>query len=196
MWRLARACGLARVVAAAIALVVSAGFSATAGQDLVRRDPHEVEAAYIRNFARYVTWPVGALPAPGAPWCVGVLGRDSFVGVLERTLRGRAEQGRPFEVHRAASLWELPVCQIVFVGHDDPGRRRLALRALHGKPVLTVGDAPEFLRGGGMIQFVVGDTVQMSINLDQARAGSLQIQTKMLEVSREVLEGGIVKVMR
>ena len=183
-------------MAAAITLVVSAGFSATAAQDLVRRDPHEVEAAYIRNFARYVTWPVGALPAPGAPWCVGVLGRDSFVGVLERTLRGRAEQGRPFEVHRAASLWELPVCQIVFVGHDDPGRRRLALRALHGKPVLTVGDAPEFLRGGGMIQFVVGDTVQMSINLDQARAGSLQIQTKMLEVSREVLEGGIVKVMR
>jgi hypothetical protein len=183
-------------VAAAIMLVVSARFSATAGQDLGARDPSVVEAAYIRNFARYVTWPAGALPAPGAPWRVGVLGRDSFVEVLERTLRGRTEQGRPFEIHRAASLWELPVCQIIFVGQADPGERRLTLRALHGKPVLTVGDAPEFLREGGVIEFVVGNTVQMGINLDQARAGSLQIQTKMLEVSREVLESGIVKVMR
>jgi hypothetical protein len=88
------------------------------------------------------------------------------------------------------------VCQIVFVGYDDPGRRQRALRALHGKPVLTVGDAPEFLREGGVIQLVVRDTVQMSVSLDQARAGSLQIQTKILEVSREVLENGIVKVMR
>jgi hypothetical protein len=177
-------------------LVVPAVFSATAGQVLVTRDPREVEAAYIRNFARYVSWPPGALPAPGASWCIGVLGRGSFVEVLETTLRGRTEQGRPFEVHRAGSLRELPACQIVFVGHEDPGRRRRALGALHGKPVLTVGDAPDFLREGGVIQFVVGDTVQMSISLDQARAGSLHIQTKMLEVSREVLEDGIVKVMR
>jgi hypothetical protein len=183
-------------VAAVITLVVSAGFGATARPDPVTRDPREVEAAYIRNFARYVTWPAGGLPAPGAPWCVGVLGRDSFVEVLERTLRGRTEQGHPFEIHGAASLWELPVCQIVFVGYDDPGRRQRALRALHGKPVLTVGDAPEFLREGGVIQLVVRDTVQMSVSLDQARAGSLQIQTKILEVSREVLENGIVKVMR
>ncbi len=183
-------------MASAIALVLSAGFSATAGQDLVTRDARAVEAASIRNFARYVTWPAVALPAPGAPWCVGVLGRDSFVEVLERTLRGRTEQGRPFEIRRAGSPWELPACQIVFVGDDDPARRRRALRALGGKPVLTVGDAPEFLREGGVIQFVVGDTVQMSVSLDQARAGSLQIQTKMLEVSREVLENGIVKVMR
>lgn len=183
-------------MAAAIALVLSAGFSVTAGQALVTPDPREVEAAYMRNFARYVSWPAGALPAPGAPWRVGVLGRDSFAEVLERTLRGRTEQGRAFEIHRAASVWDLPACQIVFVGEDDPGRRRRALRALEGKPVLTVGDAPEFLREGGVIQFVVGDTVRMSVSLDQARAGSLQIQTKMLEVSREVLENGIVKVMR
>jgi len=36
----------------------------------------------------------------------------------------------------------------------------------------------------------------MSINLDQARAVSLTIQTKMLEVSSEILENGELRRMR
>ena len=46
------------------------------------------------------------------------------------------------------------------------------------------------MQEGGIIRFQVGDRVEMSINLDQARAVSLLIQTKMLEVSIEVLENG------
>jgi hypothetical protein len=59
-----------------------------------------------------------------------------------------------------------------------------------------VGDAPDFLQEGGIIQFQIEDRVEMSINLDQARSASLAIQTKMLEVSRNVVENGVVKNWR
>ena len=36
----------------------------------------------------------------------------------------------------------------------------------------------------------------MSVNLDQARSASLHIQTKMLEVSHQVLENGVIREMR
>lgn len=166
------------------------------GQESAAERPSKVMAAFLRNFAHYVTWPDTAFSDARSPWHVCVLGRDPFGDVLEKTLQGRAEQGRPFEVLRADTPDELPACQIVYVSYEAQDRRRAALAALKRQPVLTVGDTPDFLMEGGIIQFNVGDRVSMSINLDQARSASLLIQTKMLEVSHQVLEAGILRTLR
>lgn len=167
-----------------------------AGQDWATKDPYKVEAAFLRNFARYVTWPAGAFAVPGSPWRIGILGRDPFGDILEKTFRGRTEQGRPFEIFRADTLEELPECNIVFVAYRNAAKRRAVLAELRGKPVLTVGDAAEFLLEGGIIRFEVGDRVKMSINLDHARSASLTIQTKMLEVVDQVVENGVMRRLR
>ena len=167
-----------------------------AGQEFVKANPSNVEAAFLRNFARYVTWPAHAFADESSPWNICILGSDPFGEVLEKTFKGRTEQGRPFEIFRADTLNELPECQIVFVAYKDAARRRAALTGLKNRPVLTVADAPGFLREGGIIRFQVGDYVEMSINLDQARSVSLKIQTKMLEVTREVVENGAVRRRR
>jgi len=170
--------------------------SLSASQVLVTENPNKVEAAFLRNFARYVTWPPGVFADDNSSWRIGILGNDPFGDVLDNTLTGRTEQGRSFEIVRADSLNELLGCQIVFVAYQDASKRRAALAALKNRPVLTVSDAPEFLQEGGIIQFHVGDRVEMGINLDQSRSASLTIQTKMLEVSREVVENGEVKRWR
>jgi hypothetical protein len=82
------------------------------------------------------------------------------------------------------------------VAYQDAARRRAALNGLKNRPVLTVGRAPGFLREGGIIRFQVSDYVEMSVNLDQARSASLKIQTKMLEVTHEVVENGVVRRRR
>ena len=145
----------------------------------------------MRNFARYVTWPANAFADDRSPWNICILGSDPFGEVLEKTFTGRTEQGRTFEIFRADSLAELPPCQIVFVAYQDAARRRAALTGLKNRPVLTVANASGFLREGGIIRFQVKDHVELSINLDQARSVSLQIQTKMLEVTHEVVENGV-----
>ena len=166
------------------------------GQELVTENPNKVKAAFLRNFAHYVTWPAGAFAGPRSPWRICVLGRDPFGEVLEKTFKGRTEQGRPFEIYRADTLDKLPPCQIVYVAYSDPRSRRAALEELKGRPVLTVGDTADFLHEGGIIRFEVRDRVTMGINLDQARAASLAIPTKMLEVSSEVVENGVVRKVR
>jgi hypothetical protein len=167
-----------------------------ASQVLVTENPYKVEAAFLRNFARYVTWPSQAFADEHSPWHFCILGGDRFDDVLEKTLSGRTEQGRSFEIFRAETLDQLPSCQIVFVGYKDATKRRAALASLKSLPVLTVGDAPEFLREGGVVRFHVEDHVEISVNLDQARAVSLAIPTKMLEVSREVVENGALRRWR
>jgi hypothetical protein len=167
-----------------------------AAQEMPPQDPDRVKAAFIRHFAHYVTWPPEALPAEGASWCVGVLGADPFGEALESALKGRTEQGRPFRIVRADAVEQLPPCHIVFVAYKDAVKRRAALGGLRNKPVLSVGDAPEFLHEGGVVQFQVSDRVRMSINLDQARTVSLTIQTRMLEVCSDVLENGVIRHVR
>jgi hypothetical protein len=167
-----------------------------AGQESAKVNPSKVEAAFLRNFARYVTWPAHVFTSDRSPWNICILGSDPFGEVFDKTFEGRMEQGRLFKIFRADTLAELPPCQIVFVTYPDAAKRRAALDALKKQPVLTVGDAPDFLRDGGIVRFHVSDRVEMSVNLDQARSVSLKIQTKMLEVSREVVENGAVRRLR
>ncbi|WP_284619403.1 YfiR family protein [Aquabacterium humicola] len=155
-----------------------------------------LESAFLRNFARYVTWPSAAFASERAPWRVCVLGAEHLDDTLEKTLQSRTEQGRSFAVIRGVAAQQLPTCQIAYIGYRNAATRSAALAELKRQPVLTVGDAPEFLNEGGIIRLRPGERLEMSINLDQARAASLTIPTKMLEVSRDVVENGTLRRWR
>lgn len=164
-----------------------------AAEDSQRTNATRIQAAFLRNFAHYVTWPDRAFVSGNAPWRICVLGGDPFGDALDDTFKGRTEQGRPFEIVRAETAADIAACQIVFVAYRTSASRRAALAELDDRPVLTVGDAPEFLQEGGMIRFQVSDHVEFGVNLDRTRSASLKMQTRMLEVAREVVENGVTR---
>lgn len=155
-----------------------------------------VEAAFLRNFAHYITWPASAFADDRSPWRICVLGKDPFGDALEKTFEGRVEQGRAFEFIRTESPADLAPCHMVYVAQRTSESRRAVLAELAKRPVLTVGDASGFLQEGGIIRFEVTDHVEFGINLDQARSVSLKVQTKVLEVAHEVVENGVVRRRR
>lgn len=167
-----------------------------AAQELSVDNPYKVQAAFIRNFAHYVNWPERSFTSDKESWRVCIAGPDPFGQVLEQTLNGREEQGRSFRVIRSDDVEVLAKCHIVFIGYKDAAKRRYAMEWLKRKPILLVGESPGFLREGGVISFQTGDRVRMGVNLDQAKAASLIIQTRMLEVSSEVLENGSIHHLR
>lgn len=185
-----------RTAAIALALLLMQAPGGATAQDQAAEKRSKVEAAFLRNFARYVTWPAASFASDHSPWFVCILGDDHFDDTLEQTFQGRIEQGRPFEVVRKRGAESLAACQIVYVGYDSTSKRRAVLNELKSRSVLTVGDAPQFLDEGGIIRLIAGERIEMSINLDQARAVSLAIPAKMLEVSREVVENGAVRRLR
>jgi hypothetical protein len=164
-----------------------------AAEDSLRANAAKVEAAFLRNFAHYVTWPEQAFASEHSPWRICVLGGDPFGNTLDETFQGRTEQGRPFEIVRAEASTDIATCQIVYVAYRTSASRRTALAELVNRPVLTVGDAPEFLQEGGMIRFLVSDHVEFGVNLDRTRSASLKMQTRLLEVAREVVENGVAR---
>jgi hypothetical protein len=159
-------------------------------------DPAAIEAAMLGSFARYVTWPPQATPTDDSPWHVCVVGGDPFGDLLERALRGRKEQGRSFAIYRGRKLSDLPTCHIAFLAYDNPAQRRSTLASVKDVPVLTVSDAPDFLREGGIVRLRRTERIEIALNLDQARAASLKIQGRLLEVVPEVLENGTIRRLR
>ncbi len=167
-----------------------------AAQERTRVDSRKVEAAFLRNFTHYITWPEEVFADSQSPWRICIVGKDPFGDLLEKTFEGRTEEGRPFTILRTRDTAELQHCQIVYVAFKVSANRRAALSSLKGLPVLTVSNAPGFLQEGGIIRFNVTDYVELSVNLDQARAASLKVQTKVLEVSRAVFENGALRKIR
>jgi hypothetical protein len=165
-------------------------------QAITQANPFNVEAAFLRNFTHYVDWPTQAFTDNQSAWYICVLGNDPFGRVLESTFKGRTEQGRSFEILRSNNLSDLEQCQILYIAYEVSASRRAVLSELRGRPVLTVSNAPGFLQEGGIIRFDVADYVRININLDQARAAELAIQTKMLEVSNDIIEGGKLRRVR
>ena len=139
---------------------------------------YQVKAAFLFNFLKFVDWPAAA---GDAPWVIGILGRDPFAGVLEDTVRGKMVNGRRVEVRRYARPADVKDCNILFIGHAD--FERLGMPAQPG--LLTVGEAPGFLKSGGMINFYLEDNrVHFEIRPEVAHAAGLRLSSQLLKLGR------------
>jgi hypothetical protein len=139
---------------------------------------YQVKAAFLFNFLKFVEWP----PAAGdSPWVIGILGRDPFAGMLEDTVRGKMVSGRRVEVRRYARPTDVKDCNILFIGRAD--YERLGMPVQPG--LLTVGEAPGFLKSGGIINFYLDDNhVHFEIRPEVAHAAGLRLSSQLLKLGR------------
>ena len=146
---------------------------------------YEVKAAYVFNFASFVTWPPSAFASPTAPILIGVLDNSPMTDPLVRAIQGELIAGRPIEVRRGASVDDIKACHILFVGARET--KHLAL--LQNAPVLTIGEAADFVPSGGMIQLVVtsDNKIAFDVNLDAMNRVGLRPNARLLKVARQVV---------
>jgi hypothetical protein len=142
------------------------------------------------HFARLVAWPDWPKPneSSGA-FEIVVVGRDPFGEQLEATIGANQVQGRPIRIRRAATvegLERLP--QILFVGGGELEQARRTLKAVRGRPVLTVGEASGFAKAGGVVGFRItpDGRVAFDVNVEQAERSGLKLSSQLLRVARVV----------
>lgn len=148
---------------------------------------HDVKAAFLLNFARFVEWPPKAFPTPTAPLLIGIVGDNPFGDVLERTLEHQTVQGRPIVFRHIPDGEELSRCHVLFVSRSLENQYDKILERLQGLPVVTVGETENFVREGGVIGFaVVDDIVRFDINTRAAGTAGLKFSSKLLAVARSI----------
>ena len=148
---------------------------------------YQVKAAYLYGFGRFVEWPDAAAPADTFVLCV--LGDDPFGPLLDQVAEGGVVKKRPVTVRRIGRPEDGARCDTLFVSASEQSRLARILAALDHRPVLTVGDSPEFAQRGGMIGFTVdGGRVRFLVNLVAARDAGLMLQSELIRVAAAVLQ--------
>lgn len=146
----------------------------------------DLKVAFLLNFARFVKWPAPASSNDG-PFVVGVLNleplREPLASLENKTIRDRA-----FRVRHCRSTNDVAGCHILFINTDEAAARKEWLAAVKGKPVLTVGETPEFIAEGGIICFVLRkDRLRIQVSRPAAAAVGLEVSARLLEVAEKVV---------
>lgn len=153
---------------------------------------YDVEAAYLFNFGKFVTWPASA-SSPNRPLTICVLGDDPFGPALDRIVAGEKIDGRDVVARRISNADAAHACSILYLSSSETDRIDKILAALKNAPVLTVSDIPDFTQRGGIIQFVLRDNrVRFLVNLGPAQHEGLSLSSELLKVALSVqrAEGG------
>ena len=152
-----------------------------------RPTDYQVKATYLYNFGRFVEWPGKAAAAQGGSFTVCVLGQDPFGPSLDATLAGETIGGKTIVAKRVSSAEESGNCQILFLSLTDDSRLSKTIAELDTKAVLTVSDMPQFVKRGGMIQFVLeGKKVRFEVNLTATQHAGLTLSSELLKVATAV----------
>ena len=146
---------------------------------------YRVKGAYLFKFGDYVEWPASALPKPGMPFVIGILGDDPFGPRLDQVVRGHTIQGRPIQVKRFKRVEEVWDVQILFLGRTEPPMRERIMTDLEGLSILTVSDGEAY--PGVILRFVtLGNKVRFEANLDAAEHLHLKLSSKLLDLATAV----------
>jgi hypothetical protein len=134
-----------------------------------------------------VEWPGKVEATPGGSFTVCVLGQDPFGPSLDTRLAGETISGKTVVAKRISSAQESGNCQILFLSFTEASRLNKIITDLDKKAVLTVSDLPQFVKSGGMIQFVREENrIRFEVNLTATQRAGLTLSSELLKVATVV----------
>lgn len=145
---------------------------------------YQLKAVFIYNFSHFIDWPETSFETSYAPFVIGIIGRDPFGPYLEQAIKNERIRSHIMEVKHFDNVLEANKCHMLYINLQDPEEIKQALAAVSGRPILTVGDSPNFVRWGGLVRFYTEENrIRLEINNTVAKARKLQISSKLLRVA-------------
>ena len=166
----------------------------------------KVKAAFIYNFIKFVDWPEERTAKVNESLTIGVFGKSPFGNAFEKvtdtTIKGRKvvikyfqgfeeieQTGKDKKEYIQKKIKELGRCEVLFVCASEAQSFKWIVQPLEQYHVLTVSDAPGFLEGGSIINFIMENKkVRFEINTASAGRSKLQIRSKLLRLAKRVIE--------
>ena len=156
-----------------LCLLVCAAGSVT-GQE---RAVHEIHAAMLYNFIKYVQWPN---EGEAGDFVVGVIGDENVFNTLKAWYDGKAKGSKKYVIKKLASPDEATGCQVVYVGRSKNRDFDSIKSSLAGKSVLTITDGNGMAEKGSCINFkVIDGKLKFELNQAMVTGSNLKVSTQL-----------------
>jgi TonB family protein len=142
---------------------------------------YQVKAAYLYDLAKLAQWPAEAVPHADSTLVLCVFGGEAdFVSALRATVAGKTINTHPLSIKYLQSSTEARPCHLLFF-RGPRSDTDAAISALDPAPILLVGQDPEFLSSGGMINLVLKDgRIAYEINPEALSRSHLRLNSAEL----------------
>lgn len=145
----------------------------------------DYKADFIVQLPDYVTWPAGKDTNASGELVINVVGESPLTPYLERQA---AKSSHKIVVKTVALTDDITNCQILFMPTQETGDLAKILKAVGGKPILTVSECHYFARYGVMINFVTEDEggkakVKFEVNRTTLGEAELKMSSKLLKLA-------------
>lgn len=144
------------------------------------RPTHEIHAAMLFNFIKYVQWPDDA----GGEFVVGVIGEDDVFNTLKTWYDGKPKGNKKYVIKKLSSGTDAASCHVVYVGKSKSKEFENVKSTIDGKPVLTVTDGNGLGQKGSCINFkVIDGKLKWELNQSTFSNSNLKVSNQLSSMS-------------
>ena len=142
-------------------------------------------AGFLSEFPAYVTWPKEVFQDHPETLYIGFIGENPLGTAGRNYLEGRfyIEKNYVIDLLKEEDLNPdtLSKYQILYFGNLEADELKKLLKMVADKPILTVGETPNFLLSGGIVQFnVKGNAVTFTVSPRNGRQAGLVIDPDLI----------------
>jgi YfiR/HmsC-like len=147
---------------------------------------YRVKAAFLVNFARFISWPEDSFSPDRRELTLCVAGNNPFVAAL-KAVEGKQINGRKLRIIYVDSLRKVPQCHMLYVSRSEQHDLDYLSTGIGRQPVVTVSDIPGFVKSGGSIEFVQKvNRLSFIINNSALRQRGIRADASMLDLAVSV----------
>lgn len=141
------------------------------------RPTHEIHAAMLYNFIKYVQWPdEGA----GGEFVVGVIGEDNVFNTLKQWYDGKPKGTKKYVIKKLSSSLEASACHVVYVGKSRSKEFENVKNSVTGKSILTITDGTGLAEKGSCINFkIVDGKLRFELNQGVVSSSNLKVSGQL-----------------
>lgn len=157
-----------------ILIVMLIGVTTVSAQE---RPTHEIHAAMLYNFIKYVQWPdEGA----DGEFVVGVIGEDNVFNTLKQWYDGKPKGSKKYVIKKLSSSLEASTCQVVYVGKTKSKEFENVKNSVTGKSILTITDGNGLGEKGSCINFkVIDGKLRFELNQGVVTGSNLKVSGQL-----------------
>lgn len=147
---------------------------------------YQLKAAFLFNFARFVSWPEQAMPKGKDPINFCVIGENPFASLLS-TLESKQIEGHQIQIYYDNDAPGLRQCHLAFYSDLKFSAPTAIDWSYSGQHTLNVSDIPGFVIAGGDIEFVrKQDRIEFIINNTSLKNKGLDARSSLLELATDI----------